>query len=144
MGHGILDCGQARLGFLLPFCLGVLARSHQFLQFLVEIRHLLVVGRLVLFVFFEGVSGECVIGFVTVIVEGEESVVLVLGDVVVLVVVTAGAGQGESEPHGAGGLEAIHYCGHTPLLLVGAALGVGQGLPMKCSGEALFRGSLGQ
>ncbi len=103
-------------------------------------------GRLVLFVFREGSrgGGKGVVGLIPVVVEGEELVVFVLGDVVVFVVVATGAGQGEAEPGRAGCLEAVHDCGYAPLFLVGAALGVGQRLPVKGGGQTLFRGGLGK
>ena len=121
--------------------MGIFTRSECLLEFLVEICDLLVVVRLVLFVLLAGVPREREVSFVSVVIEGEELVVLVLGNIVVLVVVTSGAGEREAEPHGTGSLQAIHARGHAPLLLVGAALGVGQGLPMKCSGQALPGGS---
>ena len=146
MNNGIPDCRQARFGFFFPSPLSIPAGSEQLLEILFESGDLLLVDRLGLFVFGQGGlgTGQREAGFVAVVVKGEELIVFVLRDVVVLVVMTAGAGQGKSKPSRSRGLKSIHDCSYAPLLLVGSALGVGQSLPVESRGETLFRRGLGQ
>ena len=76
--------------------------------------------------------GECLLGarnvgagFVAVVEVGEQLIIFLLCELIVLVIVAARAADSQSEPDGTQGLLAIHHRSDAPLLLVSTTLGVG-------------------
>src|SRR5205823_6942148 len=90
-----------------------------------------------------GGGGEFDFSFIGGVEEGEELVILALGDGVVRVVVAAGAADGEAEPDGAGGFDAIENRLDAELLGIDAAFLVGQGLAMDGGGAFGVFGGVG-
>ena len=73
-------------------------------------------------------------GLVAVIEVGVQLVIFLLRDIVVLVVVAAGAADGQSQPHRAQCLRAVHHGEDAPLFLVRAPFRIGQRLPVERGG----------
>ena len=90
---------------------------------------------------FDRRGGHLTAHFVAIVEEGEELVVFLLRDLIVFVRVAARAADREAQPHGAERLHAIHAGLDAELLLIRAAFGVRERLPMKRGGhDLLLRG----
>ena len=96
--------------------------------------HRLVIGR--------ERGGE--VDFFGIVEEGEQAVVLVKGEGVVLVRVALGTPHGESQPDGGGGVDPIDHGGDPELLGIDAPLFVREGLSMKARRRPLGECRVGQ
>ena len=76
--------------------------------------------------------------------EGEEAVILLLGQRIVLVVVTATTVEGETHPDRAGGLGHIHHVVHAVLFRDSSAFAIDRMVPQEAGGELLLGGGIGQ
>ena len=70
--------------------------------------------------------------------KGEELVVFLLRKRIVLVVVALGAGHGQTQKDGGGGVGPVHDLLDPELLLVDSPLAVGEGIAVKPGRHALF------
>ena len=76
--------------------------------------------------------------------EGEELVILLLADRVVLVAVALGTAHRQSHPDLGGRVDAVLDGRDAELLVVGPTLVVGQGVAMECGRQELVLGGAGQ
>lgn len=83
-------------------------------------------------------NGRIDLGFVEVIEESEELVILFLADGIVLVVVTLRAADAESQPDGADGVGAIDDLLDAKLFAIDTAFTVGERVAVKARGHELF------
>ena len=75
---------------------------------------------------------------------GEGSIELLLAEGVVLVIVAAGAAQGQAQPDGGGGLHPVHHVLDGKLVCDDAALAVAPVVAIEAGGDPLFQGGLGE
>ena len=83
-------------------------------------------------------------GFGDVIKRREQRVIIALGDGVEFVVVALGAGDGEAEPVGGGGVDAVEEGDVALFFGDGAALAVEEVVAVERGGDALVDGGIGQ
>ena len=135
-GRGLI--GLAGLGI-------VLARGGELLLHFLE-RGLRLVPRHGLLRRGQGKQGRVggQIGVLALIEQGEEAVVIDLGDRIVLVRVTLGAADGEAHPDLHRRVHAILHRGHAEFLVVRAAFVIGHRVAMKGGGDLLILGRIRQ
>lgn len=94
----------------------------------------------------KGMQGSLVlaVGVGALVENSEDLKVLVLGDGVVFVAVTLGAGHGRAHPHGEGRVDAVHHGGDAKLLVAGAAFVLRHRVAVKGRGDELVLAWLGQ
>ena len=83
-------------------------------------------------------------GFILIIEEREQLVILALADGIELVLMALGTTDGEAHPHGPRGVGAIPDRFDPKLLRVGPAFLVDERVPMKTRGDELLRGGVRQ
>ena len=79
-----------------------------------------------------------------VVEEGEGPIKLLLAEGIVLVVVAAGAAQGEAQPDGGRGLHPVHHVLDGKFVCDDAALAVAPVVAIEAGGDPLFQGGLGE
>ena len=84
------------------------------------------------------------VGFVGIVQEGHQLIILPVWDGIVFVGVTLGAPDGEPQPRGAGGGHAIGHGMETELERIDPALFIEHGVPVETGGDALVSRGVGQ
>ena len=76
-------------------------------------------------------SGDAGVSFITVVEIREQLIVFLLGELIVFMIMAAGAADRESEPNRAQSFHTIHDGGYTPLFLIRSAFCVGESLSIE-------------